>query len=659
MKTFKTIFAGSFLFLVLCSNVLGQAIKDPATLPVYKANAPITVDGNLSEADWSTAAPHLMFKFNGTPSGLSYTPTNDSGLVVKPPYTDQSTCYVKFLRNGTNLYISLNSDDKQVCRFGDSWEGDGLFMKIKSSSGSDVELKLYYNLGGTDPAIHYEGPAYGSGAGYKKPGTVVNDSTNVDAGYSAELMIDLTGLGYTAATDSIQLMLVIFDPDNYSDGVGTWGPNGNFGKQWWGSEWGPVFRTLNLMSGTSQYDPASLPVYKANAPITVDGNLNESDWAVDVPHLMFKMNGTPSGMSYTPTNSGLVVKPPYTDQSTCYVKFLRNGTNLYISLNSDDKQVCRFGDSWEGDGLFMKIKSSSGSDVELKLYYNLGGTDPAIHYEGPAYGSGAGYKKPGTVVNDSTNVDAGYSAELMIDLTGLGYTAATDSIQLMLVIFDPDNYSDGVGTWGPNGNFGKQWWGSEWGPVFRTLNLLSGQVPVELTSFSAAFAADGVTLQWETSTETNNQGFEVLRSSDNQNFATVAFVKGHGTTTQKQNYSYIDNTDLTGSIFYRLKQLDFGGNYKYSNTVEVTRAISYELNQNYPNPFNPTTTITYSIPQNSFVTLKIYDILGSEVASLVNGEIEAGVHKLNFNAVGLNSGVYFYTIKAGNFSETKKLMLMK
>jgi hypothetical protein len=411
--------------------------------------------------------------------------------------------------------------------------------------------------------------------------------------------------------------------------------------------------------GQATNDPASLPVYSATGPITVDGILNEDNWAVDVPHLMFKFNGAPSGMSYTPTNSGLVVKEPYTDQSTCYVKFLRDGTNLYISLNSDDQQVCRFGDSWEGDGLFMKIKSSSGSDVEFKLYYNLAGVDTVIHYEGPAYGSGAGYKKVGTVVNDSTNVDAGYSAELMIDLTGLGYTAATDSIQLMLVIFDPDNYSDGVGAWGANGNFGKQWWGSEWGPVFRTLNLLSGQVPVELTSFTALIAPKGIDLRWETATETNNQGFEVQRSVDNKNFVKVAFIPGIGTSTEKQYYSYLDNTELTGSIFYRLKQLDFGGNYNYSNTVEITRAISYELSQNYPNPFNPTTAITYSIPQNSFVTLKVYDILGSEVAELVNGQVEAGVHKVNFNAFNLNSGVYFYTIKTGNFSETKKLMLMK
>lgn len=184
-------------------------------------------------------------------------------------------------------------------------------------------------------------------------------------------------------------------------------------------------------------------------------------------------------------------------------------------------------------------------------------------------------------------------------------------------------------------------------------------VPVELTSFTASVVGNSVQLQWATATETNNQGFEIQRSSDNVNFATVAFIRGSGTTTETKYYSYVDNTDMSGSFYYRLKQLDFGGNYHFSNIVEVTRVVSFELSQNYPNPFNPSTTISFSLPQSSLVTLKVYDILGSEVAELVNGQVEAGIHKVNFNAYNLNSGIYFYTIKAGNFTETKKLMLVK
>lgn len=194
---------------------------------------------------------------------------------------------------------------------------------------------------------------------------------------------------------------------------------------------------------------------------------------------------------------------------------------------------------------------------------------------------------------------------------------------------------------------------------FDNIEFIGTVIPVELTSFIASVVGNSVQLQWATATETNNRGFEIQRGINNRDLTTIDFVKGNGTTTEKQNYSYVDNTELTGSLFYRLKQLDFDGNYDYSKVVEVTRVVSYGLSQNYPNPFNPTTTITYSIPQNTFVTLKIYNILGSEVAELVNGQVDAGVHKVNFNAYNFNSGVYFYTIKAGSFSETKKLTLMK
>ena len=191
------------------------------------------------------------------------------------------------------------------------------------------------------------------------------------------------------------------------------------------------------------------------------------------------------------------------------------------------------------------------------------------------------------------------------------------------------------------------------------IRFTSNVIPVELTSFTASVVGNGVQLQWATASESNNRGFEIQRGTTNREFQTVGFVKGNGTTSDKQSYSFVDNSEFMGTVYYRLKQMDFNGAYEYSKVVEVTKAISYDLAQNYPNPFNPSTTISYSVPQSAYVTLKIYNILGSEVATLVNGVVEAGVHKVNFNAVNLNSGVYFYTIKSGNFTETKKLMLTK
>jgi hypothetical protein len=196
---------------------------------------------------------------------------------------------------------------------------------------------------------------------------------------------------------------------------------------------------------------------------------------------------------------------------------------------------------------------------------------------------------------------------------------------------------------------------------FDLITFVPPVVPVELTSFSAVAGNNKVELRWSTATETNNSGYEVQRSLDNVSFVNVGFVQGQGTSTQTAQYSFVDK-NIGGHLYYRLKQVDFDGSFKYSKIVEVNGSQSpktFKLNQNYPNPFNPTTTISYSVPEQSFVSLKVYNVLGKEVASLVSNQVEAGIHKVNFNASNLSSGIYFYTIKAGKFTATKKLMLLK
>jgi len=187
-------------------------------------------------------------------------------------------------------------------------------------------------------------------------------------------------------------------------------------------------------------------------------------------------------------------------------------------------------------------------------------------------------------------------------------------------------------------------------------------IPVELTSFAATVNNKGsVVLNWSTATELNNQMFEIERRSKNVQYATIGFVNGFGTTTEPQEYSYIDNTVGTGTYIYRLKQVDFGGQYEYSEEieVEVIGPLTFALEQNYPNPFNPTTTIKYQIPELSFVTLKIYDVLGREVTTLVNEEKLIGNYEVNFNAASLQSGVYFYRLQANNFTQIRKMILLK
>ena len=191
--------------------------------------------------------------------------------------------------------------------------------------------------------------------------------------------------------------------------------------------------------------------------------------------------------------------------------------------------------------------------------------------------------------------------------------------------------------------------------------LPPGTIPVELTSFVASVSGNNVTLNWITATEINNSGFDILRQAQNNQWNKIGFVAGFGTTTETHSYSFVDENLTSGQYAYRLKQVDFDGTSELSNVVnvEVTNPVKYNLSQNYPNPFNPGTTIKFTLAEGGNVTLKIYNTLGEEVALLVNRIMESGTHNVNFDALNLNSGIYFYRIEAGDFSQVKKMTLLK
>jgi hypothetical protein len=192
--------------------------------------------------------------------------------------------------------------------------------------------------------------------------------------------------------------------------------------------------------------------------------------------------------------------------------------------------------------------------------------------------------------------------------------------------------------------------------------ITDNPIPVELASFTAVADDNSVVVTWSTATETNNSGFNVERSSNGQSFEKVTFVEGKGTSTEKQYYRFVDNTPIGGKNYYRLSQVDFDGTINKSNIVEVDVELPlvYSLEQNHPNPFNPSTVIIYQLANAGFVSLKVYDITGREVAVLVNQEMKAGKHSIEFNAANtLASGTYFYELRAGDFVSIKKLLLMK
>lgn len=195
-------------------------------------------------------------------------------------------------------------------------------------------------------------------------------------------------------------------------------------------------------------------------------------------------------------------------------------------------------------------------------------------------------------------------------------------------------------------------------------NKYNIMLPVELSSFTAEFVRNKVELTWTTASELNNRGFEIERKIDDKNWIIAGFKEGYGTTTQTQNYSFTDDI-ISGHvkvIKYRLKQIDYDGNYTYSNVLEVNNNLvpeKFVLEQNYPNPFNPNTNITFRLSEKSNVVLKVHNQLGEEVALIVNSNLNEGTYEYTFDASQLASGNYFYTLQTDKGILAKKMTLIK
>ncbi|MEO8209052.1 MAG: T9SS type A sorting domain-containing protein [bacterium] len=199
-------------------------------------------------------------------------------------------------------------------------------------------------------------------------------------------------------------------------------------------------------------------------------------------------------------------------------------------------------------------------------------------------------------------------------------------------------------------------------PTIGAYEFDSAALPVELSALTASVNNRDVTLNWTTASELNNSGFDIERRLINSEWSRVGNVEGHGTVTSPQNYTFTDRGLTIGKYNYRLKQIDINGNFEYfnlSNEIGIGVPSKYDLSQNYPNPFNPATKISYDLPVDGKVSLKIFDMTGREVATLVNDVQTAGYYTINYNAISLSSGVYFYTITSNNFVATKKMILVK
>jgi len=187
-------------------------------------------------------------------------------------------------------------------------------------------------------------------------------------------------------------------------------------------------------------------------------------------------------------------------------------------------------------------------------------------------------------------------------------------------------------------------------------------LPVELSSFSAVLKENAVQLNWMTATEVNNYGFDIARKREGENWNTLGFVEGHGNTNSPKEYSFLDNDIVAaGKYFYRLKQIDNDGTYEYSKSifVDLDAPVKFDLKQNFPNPFNPSTIISFNLPDNEYVTLKVFNAIGEEVQTLFEGNLDAGIHMYNFIGDELPSGLYVYMLSTNSLMQTKKMLLLK
>lgn len=341
-------------------------------------------------------------------------------------------------------------------------------------------------------------------------------------------------------------------------------------------------------------------------------------WNSDRSYIVINFKGTPTTY-YLWNGVGLTV--PFHGANLGTIDQLSDVFKLFAW---DVKSFKNGGDNVTGSQLFYRIYKDGqtpGSFIGRNgpFLTNLAGAGDQKWGEGAADVSLPTYLDPG----------ATYKFEVYIELYGTGGTQ-----------------------WDNNG-------GSNYIATFATNPTL----PVELISFNAVIRNGMVDLKWETATEINNNGFEVERKSATADWSKIGFVEGHGSTNSPKYYSFSDKPVGTGKFSYRLKQIDNDGTSEYSPIVEVlvdNLPNGFVLEQNYPNPFNPETSIRFALKQDTKASLKVFNAMGEEVATLFDGIAEAGrYYDVKFSGNDLSSGFYIYKLVAGDHVSVKKMLLMK
>ncbi len=385
----------------------------------------------------------------------------------------------------------------------------------------------------------------------------------------------------------------------------------------------------------------------AQAQITIDGDF--SDWA-GVPVLIDDPTGDGS--------NGWDIDNVYVtdDASNVYFRIqmassVAGSKTLYflISVDPQNEPTTRTGLSygWWDNGYDFLIQYDPQDNT---LYRHTGNGDGWTWENG---GTNSQMWKQNGGNNDYSDIEIAVSKADLDNPNIAGWTNNTQTQIAVMTFVDDGSFGEEAGS------------GTNHGGV--VYDLTNGPLPVELISFNSKLIGDnGVELTWKTATENDNYGFEVERKVYSEKFTNgswekIGFVKGYGNSNSPKQYKFVDKNLAGGNNFaYRLKQIDTDGSFRYVGEVKLKVITNeYKLNQNYPNPFNPETTIAFTLPKKDYVKLVVYNLDGEIVKTLIDGIIPAGFHNVKFNAGSLASGIYLFKLETLNFTQTKKMILLK
>lgn len=630
-KYIKYTFYSLLLLSVFKPAVNAQSIPPTRQDAVWarETTEPIVLDGKLNEASWAKAdSIQIVF---GKSSGLPTSGWNTDGYTSLTGYFDTTRATLKFLSHNNQLYIAFIVPDSSIG--GHLWPGpawwDGVLMNVKDIRTIPVgREEIFPSWLGTDtttptgvgvgPRYSYFGPYRNQRSsadsakwdmGYSVQGTT-NDDSSPDTGYIFEMRINLDSLGYNSTQTSGDIVgtnIQIYDCDWYWQSDPT---KRAIGRAWWQHPWsdqgentGRVYISpdVTVNSGPDPQIPPDvvIPNGTKDPDPVIDGNLNDQVWK-GAYSFKIKYGDTATIRSYPGIGKNMSAwyeaassspKPQVLDPSDATVKMFFKGNYLYLSADVAD-QLIEGGDIdqdlKDGVRFILGLRDSTNIDHQMVFLNLLCDFDSSGNAKADEdldtlvkQGAATLAMKVNGTVNNNSDIDVGYSVELRIDLTKLGYANGLGDHLLFggVDVLDADVFDD------PANNYGSRTW------FFK---------------------------------ENRDQG--------------------------PTAWMYMDPNVLT----------DVAAS---SNKIIPASLVLYG---NYPNPFNPSTTISYSLPNEGDVNLLVYNALGQLVSEINLYHQTTGIHVYSFNASTLASGVYFYrlSLKSSNnrqniLSKASKMILLK